>query len=674
MQGEQAGNLIPEERESKNTLMRIGKYFLFCFLFLNQSLSAGRYLKVQGTTIIDSTGEEVMLRGLGIGGWLLQEGYMFETSSFANSQHELRQKIEDLIGADSTNAFYEAWRNAFVTKQDIDSVAAWGFNSIRLPMHYNLMISATDPDTFLTEGFRIIDSLIVWCRQNHVYVILDLHAAPGGQGHDAPISDYDDSKPSLWESIDNQNLTVLLWKEIARRYAQEPVIGGYDLLNEPNWDLGTNNSVLRAFYIRLTDAIREVDTNHIIFIEGNWFATDFAGLTPSWDDNMVYSFHRYWSSYTASSIQYLLNIRNSYNVPLWMGESGENSNAWFTRFVRMLEQQGIGWASWPYKKTTSVTGPLTVSKPAGYQVLLNYWNGTAAKPAKDFACNALMALTDSIRLENCTCHPDVIHAWTTFPSDNIAIPFLHHPLPGRIFCTDYDMGDQNTAYADVDYQNVSGSAGGSSWNSGGKYRNDGVDIEACSDAITNGYNVGWTNDGEWIQYTIDVTESNSYIASLRYAGQSATGKVRLAVDATGVTGSVTLPPTGGWQTWKTQILGSFMLDQGEHTLRVTTETSGYNLNYLDFTIGTGIHPDRSGDNPVFSVVFDPVSACPVIIAGQTGEVRHTVELYDLSGRLILYDIFTGSYRLERSLPSGLYIVAVSNGMAYDIQKIVIHKQ
>jgi endoglucanase len=652
--------------------MKVGKYFLFIFLLLDQSLSAGEFLKVQGKTITDSTGQEIILRGLGIGGWLLQEGYMFETSSFANTQHEFRKKIEDLIGTDSTDIFYEAWRNNFVTKKDIDSLAAWGFNSLRLPMHYNLMISATDPDTFLTEGFRIIDSLVVWCRQNHLYLILDLHAAPGGQGHEAPISDYDASKPSLWESQENQDLTVTLWKEIARRYAKEPVIGGYDLLNEPNWELGTNNSVLRAFYIRLTDAIRDVDANHIVFIEGNWFATDFAGLTPAWDNKMVYSFHHYWSDYTVSSIQYLLNIRNSQNLPLWMGESGENSNPWFTRFTRMLEQQGIGWASWPYKKTSSVTGPLTITKPAGYQVLLNYWNGSAAKPTKEFAYTALMELTDSLLLENCIYHPDVIHAWTTFPSDNKAIPFRDHTLPGRIFCTDFDMGDQGTAYADVDFQNVSGSAGGSSWNSGGKYRNDGVDIEACSDAITNGYNVGWTNAGEWMQYTIDVAESNSFIASVRYSGQSATGKIRLAVDQTGVTGSVSLPPTGGWQNWETQILGSFLLDEGKHTLRVTTETSGYNLNYLDFAIGTSIHEDNTGNDPLFSVIFDPSSSCPVILAGQGSELRYKIELYDLSGKLILSDHFTASYRLEQPLQPGLYLVAVSNGTAYGIQKIIIN--
>ncbi|MBN1414985.1 MAG: cellulase family glycosylhydrolase [Bacteroidales bacterium] len=636
------------------------------------NLSAGGFLKVQGKTIIDSSGQEINLRGLGIGGWLLQEGYMFETSGFANTQHEFRKKIEELIGTDSTNLFYEAFRKNFVTRRDIDSIAAWGFNSIRLAMHYNLLVDAADPDTFLTAGFDIIDSLVAWCRENQLYLILDLHAAPGGQGHDAPISDYDASKPSLWESTDNQDLTVILWKEIARRYAQEPVIGGYDLLNEPNWELGASHQILRAFYGRLTDAIREVDTNHIVFIEGNWFATDFNGLTPPWDDNMVYSFHRYWSDYTTSSIQYLLNIRNNYTVPLWMGESGENSNAWFTGFIKLLNQHGIGWANWPYKKTSSVTGPLTINKPAGYQVLLNYWNGSAAKPTRDFAYNALMELTDSLRLEHCVFHPDVVHAWITFPGNDQCIPFRDHTLPGRIYCSDYDMGTQYTAYADVDYQNISGSAGGGSWNSGGKYRNDGIDIEVCSDDITNGYNVGWTNAGEWMKYTVDVAESNSYIASVRYSDQSATGKIRLEVDQTDVTGSVSIPPTDGWQNWKTQILGSFLLEEGKHTLRVVTETSGFNLNYIDFSIGTGNNDPEIEPEQLFNVTWDSHTNCPVIMAYQTSTIPYKIELFDLSGKKILSDYFTGAYPVEQNLPCGLYFVAVSNATAYSSQKIIIH--
>jgi hypothetical protein len=145
------------------------------------------------------------------------------------------------------------------------------------------------------------------------------------------------------------------------------------------------------------------------------------------------------------------------------------------------------------------------------------------------------------------------------------------------------------------------------------------------------------------------------------------------MDATGVTGSVSLPPTGGWQAWKTQVLGSFLLDEGRHTLKVTTETSGYNLNYLDFTIATGIRLDNTRGDPLFSVILDPSSSCLVILTGQESELSYKIELYDLTGKKILSDHFTGSYRLEQDLLPGLYLVAVGNGTSYSTQKIIINK-
>jgi hypothetical protein len=620
---------------------------------------------------VDETGNEVILKSIGIGGWWLQEGYMFETSSFANTQHELRKKIEELIGADSTEIFYEAFHNNFVTSRDIDSIAAWGFNSIRLPMHYNLLISSNEPDTFIDKGFEIIDSLIVWCRPHNMYIILDLHAAPGGQGHDQPIADYDPSKPSLWESEENQTLTAILWKELARRYTHEPIIGGYDILNEPNWELGSTNQILRSFYERITDSIRQVDTNHIIFIEGNWFATDFNGLTPPWDENIVYSFHKYWSACNTSSIQYLLNIRDTYNVPLWLGETGENSNHWFTQLVKLMNQHNIGWACWPYKKTGSVAGPLTIPKPAGYQVLLNYWKGQAPKPDPGYAFNALMDLTDSLRIEHCTFHTDVIHAWLTFPMQSQTIPFSNNSVPGKIFCSDYDMGYQSLSYNDTDYQNIAG-AGQASWNSGGACRNDGVDIEKCTDIITNGFNVGWINDGEWLTYTINITQSNYYGFNIRYAGQSATGKIHIEIDGINVSGIINLPPTGGWQSWRNQSTGGIMLESGTHKMKVVIETGGFNLNYIDISVTSDINTSDSGSNSLFEIHYDHTGKNPVIKANYPDNNPFRIELFDVSGNMILSDTFNDIYKISGNVHYGLYIITVCNTKDCSIQKIMIN--
>ena len=121
---------------------------------------------------------------------------MLQTAGFANAQHQIRERIELLIGKEATDEFYQAWLTNHVTKADIDSLKAWGFNSVRLPMHYNLFTLPIEEEpvrgehTWLEQGFELTDQLIEWCKANEMYVILDLHAAPGGQGYDEGISDY----------------------------------------------------------------------------------------------------------------------------------------------------------------------------------------------------------------------------------------------------------------------------------------------------------------------------------------------------------------------------------------------------------------------------------------------------------------------------------------------------
>ena len=388
---------------------------IVCFIGLAPTLYGQDLLTTSGKNIVNSAGEPYILKGMGLGGWMLQEGYMLQTASFANPQHQIRARIAELIGEEATQEFYDAWLANHVRKIDIDSLASWGFNSVRLPMHYNLFTLPIEEEpvagenTWLEVGFTLTNELIEWCKANNMYVVLDLHAAPGGQGQDAGISDYDATKPSLWESAENRAKTVALWRRIAERYADEPAIAGYDLINEPNWPLD-GNLLLRELYEDITEAIREVDQNHILFIEGNWFANDFTGLTPPWDDNMVYSPHKYWSINDQASIQWVLDLREQYDIPLYLGETGENSNTWFHDAIELFDTHDIGWAWWPMKKIESIAGPLSVTKSEDYQTLLDYWQNGGTQPTEDFARTTLMALTEDLKLENSRYQKDVIDA------------------------------------------------------------------------------------------------------------------------------------------------------------------------------------------------------------------------------------------------------------------------
>ena len=384
-------------------------------LIISSSGSAQGYLKVKDKEIVDGNGNKVLLRGIGLGGWMLQEPYMLQLSKVAGTQTEIRSKITDLIGTGNTEKFYSAYRKNMITSRDIDSIKKWGFNSIRLPMHYNLYTLPVEKEpvkgknSWLDEGFALTDSLLKWCEKNQIYLILDLHAAPGGQGNDRPIADVDTNKPQLWESDANLDKTIALWKKLSKRYSKEKWIGGYDLINETNYKM-EGNLPLRELYLTLTKEIRKADKNHIIFIEGNQFANDFTGLTPPWDDNMVYSFHKYWNPTTVETIQKYLVLREENNVPLWMGESGENNNEWYRGAVTLFESNNIGWAWWTIKKIGSKSGIMNVKRPTGYQEVIDYWAGKGPRPSESQALATFMELAENMKLENCDINYEVLKA------------------------------------------------------------------------------------------------------------------------------------------------------------------------------------------------------------------------------------------------------------------------
>ena len=341
-----------------------------------QGNQAGAFLKASGKQIVNGEGQNVLLRGMGIGNWMLQEPYMMDVSGVVDNQQQLKLKIAELVGTDNMAAFYDAWLSNYFRDSDVAKLAEAGFNSIRLPMHYGLFTLPVEQEpvagvnTWLPGGFQLVDTLLSWCESNHIYLILDMHACPGGQGHDRAISDYNPLLPSLWESSTNRAKLTALWRELALRYSNREWIGAFDLINEPNWSFENpydlngcsdeGNAPLRQLLIELTIAIRQVDTNHLIIVEGNCWGGNYRGIFPPWDHNLAISFHKYWDQPTAASLQGWIDLRDQWNMPLWLGESGENSNEWFRDVIRYVEQANIGWSWWPWKKLNSAAGTLTV--------------------------------------------------------------------------------------------------------------------------------------------------------------------------------------------------------------------------------------------------------------------------------------------------------------------------
>lgn len=638
---------------------------LLLLLLPLRSVPAEGFLTVSGKYIVDGSGNEIILRGMGLGGWMLPEGYMFQMSAFANAPWEIKAKVTELVGASNAAQFWQAFRSNFVRRQDIERLAQLGFNSVRLAMHWEFYMN---PDgTFRDEGFAITDSLLQWCADSKIYLILDLHAAPGGQSANN-ISDYNPAYLSLWESEANKQGTIALWKRLAEHYKDEPWIGGYDILNEPAWNLPPNNQPLRDLSVAITNAIRSVDTKHIIFVEGNWYATDFNGMTPAWDANMVWSFHKYWNSNDIGAINYLLTLRNTTNRPLWLGESGENSNQWYADCIALLEANKIGWAWWTLKKFGTINGPFNVPLTAEYNGVLNYWKGTAAKPSVTYAMKGLMDMAEGLKLENCVFNAGVIDAMMRQPFTAQTLPFAANAIPGKIFLVNYDYGKNGYAYKDAVFANTDNN---SVWNNGWTYRNDGVDIEKCSDAVTNGYNVGWVENGDFLHFTTDVQQSGKYALTLRAAVNAGGGYVGLSWDG-GAQALTPLSATGGWQSWANVPLGTVDLPAGKHSLRLSFYYGGFNLNYLDvqyvgpMSAGEAVVPpsqfslDQNFPNP-----FNPSTSIRFRIPS---DGRVTVTVSDMLGREVLTladghrNAGEHTVRCDAShLPSGVYWYSVRFG-------------
>jgi len=558
------------------------------------------FLKADGKRIVNVQGGNVLLRGVGLGGWMLQEGYMLHLNK-DGQQHKIKERIEALVGKEQTDAFYKAWLSNNTTKSDIDSLHAWGFNSVRLPMHFNLFTLPVDEEpvagknTWLPVGFELTDSLIAWCRSNHMYVILDLHAAPGGQGNDLNISDRDPSKPSLWQSEANRQKTIALWQKIAARYANEPTVGGYDILNEPNWGFEDTlndrnglkeqkNEPLKQLLKDITQAIREVDKKHLIIIEGNGWGNNYHGMLGPWDNNMVLSFHKYWNYNDRQSIQHILDTRDQYNIPVWVGETGENSNTWFTEAIRLFEKNNIGWSWWPLKKLGN-NNPLQIPSNPGYDSLVNYWTGkTNRPPEKNNVYAALMELAAHTKCENNIVHRDVIDAMMRQPFSDESKPFKENKISdGTILeAADYDLGANGFAYYDLDTANYYISTGKQSMgNRGRMYRNDGVDI--YEDSIHKGkYYVGYIEDGEWLQYTIDVLTAGKYDLAFTIDPKNSNGVFSLTDDGIPLAANVPLRVGGATRAGENLVLKNIHLKAGIHRLRVLTIRGGYQFGRIQF--------------------------------------------------------------------------------------------
>ncbi len=388
------------------------------------------YLHTQGRKIVDGNNEEIILKGWGLGNWLLPEGYMWlaDGGRRFDRPRRIEQVIGELTGKAYAEHFWKSFRENYITREDIRYMAELGYNSVRIPINWRVLMEDGEEIRWKEEGFELLDRCVNWCEEEGMYAFLDLHGAPGGQTG-ANIDDSLDDVPRLFIDADKKEKCLALWHRLAVRYKDREAVGGYDLLNEPICppDGGRDNDYLipqlARLYRELIADIRTVDQKHLLSIEGAHWATDLRIFTEPFDDNMVLHFHRYAEMPQRSCLDAYVKKAEELDIPLWMGETGENSNEWYAAFYPLSVSMGIGYNLWPWKKMACTNSPCSIRAPKDYDLVIAYTNGG---PHPGYAKSRAIfdEYLENIRLENCDLHPEVTrHVFRKAPFSLMAVDF-----------------------------------------------------------------------------------------------------------------------------------------------------------------------------------------------------------------------------------------------------------
>ena len=328
-------------------------------------------LQVRGTDLVTPDGQPVSLRGVGLGGWMNMENFI---TGFPGTESAMRAALREVLGAERSDGFHERFLEAFFGPEDAAHLASLGLNLVRLPVNYRHLEDDMRPCEIREEGFRHLDRAIDACAREGLYTIIDLHALPGWQSQEWH-ADNPTHRATFWEHRHFQDRVANLWEAVARRYRGHPWVAGYNPVNEPSYEDGAR--VLEV-YERLVAAIREVDPEHVVFLEGNRYSQDFDLFGDPWP-NVVYTAHDYARPGHVDGGPYPGVSRGEYvdrdaleraflhrtrymretGTPIWIGEFGpvytgdpERDEVRY-RVLRdqleIYERYGASWSIWTYK-------------------------------------------------------------------------------------------------------------------------------------------------------------------------------------------------------------------------------------------------------------------------------------------------------------------------------------
>ncbi len=397
---------------------------VFFLIGLIGDVHAG-FVRAEGAQIVDRDNRPFKLRGVLLEGWLFWHGLLW--GGGFQSETEMTTALGDLAGREQARDFKRRVHDNFITERDIRLIARMGFNAVRVPFNFRMLEDDDRPYVYKEEGWEILDRLLAWCERHGVYVILDLHSAPGGQGR---IFVADPGETLLWESEEKKRRTVALWKAIAARYRKREIIAGFDLLNEPH---PPNGRALVRLYRRIISAIREVDRHHMVILEGSKFSTEFSFFPGRLTNNQSYCFHTYTffplPDKRKEHLEAIKRIAKKHDVPIWNCEFGANTADWIKETVELFEDpknQVNGWIFWPWKR-------IPARNPRGYRHLVEVkpprnwvklakklkppvWkrNPFRRKMSKQQVLRGMEDFLDAMRIENTRTDREIAKILTAF--------------------------------------------------------------------------------------------------------------------------------------------------------------------------------------------------------------------------------------------------------------------
>lgn len=334
------------------------------------------FLKANGKVLKNNygQGDTVYLRGTNAGGYMLQEFWMTPTNYSTNvtDQLDIINTLTSRFGSSAARTLIDTYEKNYWTEADFNTCASLGINCIRLPVWYRNFVD--ENNNWYSNAFERVDWFVEQAGKRGIYVIIDMHGAYGSQnGSDHSGVDGGNNKQGASEfffgsnAASNQEKYYQMWEKIAEHYNSNPIVAGYDLLNEPyneyRYNSGYSDDQLHSWLWNIYDnaykRIRAKDPNHVIIMEATWEPYDLPNPSTYGWENVMYEYHNYlYDDYDNAAGQQIANMQRridninnaNYNVPSYMGEfSYFNQTSTWEQGLKLLNDNGLNWTSWTYK-------------------------------------------------------------------------------------------------------------------------------------------------------------------------------------------------------------------------------------------------------------------------------------------------------------------------------------